>query len=101
MTRISFHDYQYASIATESIFDNISVMNDEMVEEFLSDNSKNCLAHFFSIAKSISRKFSDLKSDFNRYGKEESMKKGGSAFCQQMQKHILLGHLVNFMEKCI
>ena len=29
------------------------------------------------------------------------MKKGGNAFCQQMEKHILLGHMVKFMEKCI
>ena len=29
------------------------------------------------------------------------MKKGGAVFSQQIQKHITLGHLVNFMEKCI
>lgn len=29
------------------------------------------------------------------------MKKGGNVFCTQMQKHIILGYLVKFMEKCI
>lgn len=29
------------------------------------------------------------------------MKKGAFVFCEQMQKHILLGYLVKFMEKCI
>lgn len=44
-------------------------MNDEMLDEFLESNLKNSLAHFFSISKSIQRKFPDLKSDFQRYGK--------------------------------
>ena len=37
---------------------------------------KNSLAHFYSVVNSIKRKFSDLRSDYKRYGMEESMKKG-------------------------
>ena len=29
------------------------------------------------------------------------MKKAGSAFNQQMQKHTMLGYMIKFMEKCI
>jgi len=55
---------------------------------------KNALAHYYSVATSIKRKFIDLRSDYKRYGMEDSMKKGENTFTEQMQKHIILGNLV-------
>lgn len=81
----------------DSIFDNVEVMNEEMLFEYLDKNSKHALAHFFSTTASIKRKFNDLKSDYSRYGKDESIKKGSNAFTEQMAKHILLGNLVMFL----
>jgi hypothetical protein len=75
-------------------------MNDEMFADYCEKNMKNTLAHFYSIATSMKRKFSDLKADYNRYGHDESFKKGGNAFTDNMKKHILLGNLVKFYEKC-
>lgn len=61
---------------------------------------KNTLAHFYSVSSSIKRKFVDLKSDYSRYGHDESFKKGSNAFTEQMKKHILLGNLIKFYEHC-
>lgn len=73
------------------------MMNEEMLFEYLEKNSKHALAHFFSTTSSIKRKFSDLKSDYSRYGKDDSIKKGTNAFTEQMAKHILLGNLIKFI----
>lgn len=61
---------------------------------------KNTLAHFYSVSNSIKRKFVDLKSDYKRYGHEESFGKNANNFLEQMKKHVLLGNLVKFYEKC-
>ena len=81
----------------DSIFDNVETMPEEMLFEYLDKNSKNALAHFFSTTSSIKRKFTELKSDYGRYGKDDSIKKGANAFTDQMSKHILLGNLFKFL----
>jgi hypothetical protein len=55
-------------------------MNEEMMNDYLEKNMKNTLAHFYSTAASIKRKFNDLNSDFKRYAHDDSFKKGGNAF---------------------
>ena len=100
LTSTIFHDTDYGQIATECIFDNVAAMNEEMLAEYLEKNMKNSLAHFYSVAGSVKRKFSELQSDYKRYGADDSMKKGSNPFTEQMKKHILLGNLVFFYKKC-
>lgn len=101
MTSLIFYNVEYGQTIMDAIFDNIGVMNEEMLFDYLDKNCKNALAHFFSTSSSIKRKFSELQSDFSRYGKDDSMKKGSNAFTEQMSKHILLGNIVKFIEKCL
>ncbi len=75
-------------------------MNEDMLSDYLMKNMKNSLAQFYSIASSLKRKFAELQSDYKRYGNEESMKKGPNTFTDQIKKHILLGNLVLFYQRC-
>lgn len=100
LTSIIFHDVSYGEIAIDCIFDHISAMNGDMLEDYCEKNMKNTLAHFYSVVASVKKKFADLKGDYNRYGHDESFKKGNNAFTDQMKKHILLGNLVKFYERC-
>ena len=85
-------------MAVEIIFPQIVEPNST---ELLSHYFKTTLAQFVSVAKEITRSFSELRLDFNRYYEEETMKRGESSFLRNTDKLLLLAQLKAFLQRSI